>query len=346
MNNNILIVGGVPYRNHPKSIGGTTVLLKNLIQYCRNNNINYCLVSTNKYYGCFAFVRNYLSMLYNVILNIYSSKVLMVNLSSLRGTYLIYPVLFLIAKIWRKKIVFRMFAGNLKSYLLNRPLLRMYIVYFLKRSDLALFETKELIKYFNGFNVNTAWFPNVRERIGIAKTEEEMSKYQKKFVFMAHVKKEKGVQELIDCFKQLSKEYKIDIYGQLVDFKKEELQMDNLSYQGLLQPKDVFNTLKKYDCLILPTYWKGEGYPGIIIESFSLGVPCIATDWGGISEFVEEGINGFLIPPKNVYALIDAIKKFDVVDHLMLSQNAINTFEHNFNSDIVNDRIINRILSL
>lgn len=346
MNNKLLLIGGVLDTKRLQTIGGTTVLMDNLIQYCEKHEIQYGIVPTNKYSGFLAAVRNYVSMICNTFRNLSDSQIIMVNISSLKGTYLLYSGLFLIAKLWRKKIVFRMFGGNLKSYLIRRPILQTIVVFFLKRSDLVLFETKELIQYFNQYNIKTAWFPNARKRNGTPKTEEEMKRYRKRFVFMAHVKKEKGIEVLIESFKKLSKDYTVDIYGLLVNYKKEDLQGDNYCYRGQLNPRDVFRTLKKYDGLILPTYWRGEGYPGIIVEAFSVGVPCIATDWGGIPELIEDGKNGFIVSPKNVDALVDAIYKFDRINHLELSQNAIETFDEKFNSETVNNRILNMIYSL
>ena len=344
MKNSLLIIGGIPYRHRPETIGGTTVLMENLIQHCDIHGIKYRLIPTNKHTGRLAFARNYMSMLYNYIRNISPSSVVMVNISSLKGTYLIYPILFLIAKLWRKKIVFRMFAGNLKSYLSCRPILQKIVVFFLKQSDIAFFETKELIEYFNKFKIKNAWFPNVRQQKAAPKTEKEMKTYHKKFVFMAHVKKEKGIEELLECFKQLPQEYTVDIYGQLVDYQTKNLQGSNFNYQGILQPQEVFKILKSYDCLLLPSY--REGYPGIVIESFAMGIPVIATSVGGIPEIVENGHNGFIIPPKDAVALAKAIKDFDNANHLELSQNALESFKENFDSETVNSRIIKIMFSL
>lgn len=51
-----------------------------------------------------------------------------------------------------------------------------------------------------------------------------------------------------------------------------------------------------------------EGYPGIIIEAYSVGVPAIATNVGGIPEILEEGETGFIIEPMQVSALEKTIK--------------------------------------
>jgi N,N'-diacetylbacillosaminyl-diphospho-undecaprenol alpha-1,3-N-acetylgalactosaminyltransferase len=45
------------------------------------------------------------------------------------------------------------------------------------------------------------------------------------------------------------------------------------------------------------------------MEALSMGVPIVTTDVVGCRETVDEGINGFLVPPYNVLALSEAIKK-------------------------------------
>ena len=345
-NKPIIIVGGIPYPNRPSTIGGTTVLLRNFLDYCKDNSIPHIIVSTNKHDGKLAFLRNYFSMVANILANISKAQTIMVNISSLKGTYLIFPLILLIAKIFRKKIAFRMFAGNLKYYLSNRTTIRKFIIFCLKRTDIAFFETKELIEYFSAFKIKTAWFPNARKREADKKSDEEINNYQNRFAFMAHVKKEKGIDELIAAFKKLPKKYSVDLYGTVVGYDIKYLQGENYHYKGLLQPSDVFKTLRDYDALILPTHWQGEGYPGIIIEAFSIGVPCISTYWGGIPEIVANGQNGFLIQPGDIDALVAAVKNFDNADHLRFAHNAIRSFEDNFDSDCVNSRIINTLNAL
>jgi glycosyltransferase involved in cell wall biosynthesis len=48
---------------------------------------------------------------------------------------------------------------------------------------------------------------------------------------------------------------------------------------------------------------KSDNFPNTILEAFACGKPVIATDVGGISEQIDEGGSGYLIPPSDVSAM-------------------------------------------
>jgi len=58
----------------------------------------------------------------------------------------------------------------------------------------------------------------------------------------------------------------------------------------------------------LPTYYQ-EGIPKALIEAAACGRPLIATNVPGCREIVQEGVNGFLIPPRDPAALAEAVVK-------------------------------------
>ncbi|MDD1651471.1 MAG: glycosyltransferase family 4 protein [Methanomicrobiales archaeon] len=50
-----------------------------------------------------------------------------------------------------------------------------------------------------------------------------------------------------------------------------------------------------------------DGTPVSLLEAMSSALPCIATDVGGVPEWIRDGENGLLIPPRNPGALAGAI---------------------------------------
>jgi glycosyltransferase involved in cell wall biosynthesis len=69
--------------------------------------------------------------------------------------------------------------------------------------------------------------------------------------------------------------------------------------------KDVVNLLQSSDVFVLPSL--AEGFSLSIVEALAAGRPVVATRVGGAAEIIEEGRNGFLVPPGDVPALAEAI---------------------------------------
>jgi glycosyltransferase involved in cell wall biosynthesis len=70
--------------------------------------------------------------------------------------------------------------------------------------------------------------------------------------------------------------------------------------------KDVPHILAASDLFVLPSYLR-EGIPRVLLEAAAMGLPLITTDSPGCNEVVEEGVNGFLVPPRDPVALGEAI---------------------------------------
>jgi glycosyltransferase involved in cell wall biosynthesis len=68
---------------------------------------------------------------------------------------------------------------------------------------------------------------------------------------------------------------------------------------------DVPELLGASDLLILPS--ESETAPLTILEAMAAGLPVVATDVGGVSEAVEDGVTGILIRPRDARAIVDAV---------------------------------------
>ena len=109
-------------------------------------------------------------------------------------------------------------------------------------------------------------------------------------------------------------------WGELTETVKKELQ---IYLKGVLNSEEVSEVLKASDVLLLPTWYEGEGYPGVIIEGYGFGVPCITTNWINIPEIVDDGHSGILIPPNDKTALKEAILSINQTNYKSLSEGAI-----------------------
>ena len=134
-----------------------------------------------------------------------------------------------------------------------------------------------------------------------------------KFVFVGRISKGKGINEILEAINILSQTqtyFEVDFYGPIEE--NFDLETDKSKYCGFLNfqnfPEKAYSKLSEYDCMLFPTYWKGEGFPGVIIDAFVAGLPVIATDWNMNTEIIEEGINGFIIEPKSPRELADKMQ--------------------------------------
>ncbi|MHA2216763.1 MAG: glycosyltransferase family 4 protein [Candidatus Hodarchaeales archaeon] len=79
---------------------------------------------------------------------------------------------------------------------------------------------------------------------------------------------------------------------------------DVIIFTGYRQ--DMPQVMKAIDLLVCPSLT--EALPIVILEAMAMAKPVIGTDVGGISEAIVNGENGFLIPPKDVDALISTLQ--------------------------------------
>jgi glycosyltransferase involved in cell wall biosynthesis len=75
------------------------------------------------------------------------------------------------------------------------------------------------------------------------------------------------------------------------------------------QPREaVFELLHAADAALLSSSW--ENFPHMVVEALAVGTPVVATATGGVSEIVDDGQNGLLVPPDDPEALASAIRAF------------------------------------
>lgn len=167
---------------------------------------------------------------------------------------------------------------------------------------------------------NVVYFPNYRDETNeVIKIGVKNSVYCK-FVFYSRVILEKGIFEAIEAIQVLNKsgndKYTLDIYGPVEESFKEILEnkikdIPNVTYHYPLEQGEILTTLNKYDALLFPTYYKGEGFPGAILEAFMAGVPVIASRWKFNEEIIEEGKTGLFCEHHSAESIIKCIKKLN-----------------------------------
>ena len=137
-----------------------------------------------------------------------------------------------------------------------------------------------------------------------------------KILFPSRIIKEKGLSETISaCNIILKQGYKIELLiageidlGNRSSFTKKEIKdFGKYNYIKFLgHVKDMYKIYLSSDIVILPS-WR-EGLSKTLIEASSMKKPIITTNVPGCRDIIEHGINGLLVPKKDIEALALAIR--------------------------------------
>ncbi|MBM3251444.1 MAG: glycosyltransferase family 4 protein [Candidatus Omnitrophica bacterium] len=95
---------------------------------------------------------------------------------------------------------------------------------------------------------------------------------------------------------------------------------------------DVYDLLQMFDIVCLASLYEGMGR--VLLEAQAAGRPVVATKIGGIIDVVKDNKTGFLVPPKDVNALAEAIIKLAQDHHLrrQMSEEARRFVDYRFSS--------------
>ncbi len=340
----VLFFANIPLLKEPRSIGGATVLAKNILDFIAlapRVQVSHQQIRT--------FWRNKLQLIdYFFWIFRFPFVARGYDVISFHGTkdlhFTIAPLLWLWAKFLNKRTIYHFFGGNFMEQYEALPKTFQFILKnTVLKSDTVFFETKQLMDYFEKKDIkNSRWLPNARKPANFRKAT---NYFERKFVFISRVVPQKGITEIVEAAALLPKDYTIDIYGPIDDrhYENSVFKNSTVNYKGILRPDEIETTLSQYNVLLLPSYFEGEGYPGIIIESLARGIPVIATQWKALPEVITDGYNGILVPIKDAEALAQAICQFNEYNYTEYSENALKSFE-NFNSEVVFNRIVESYL--
>ncbi|WP_315349326.1 glycosyltransferase family 4 protein [Hoylesella saccharolytica] len=137
------------------------------------------------------------------------------------------------------------------------------------------------------------------------------------FIFIGRIVADKGMNELAGCMRRLKTKYpfcKLILVGTfesaldpLTEDNENFFKTDsNIRFVGF--QTDVRPYMLAADTLVFPSY--REGFPNVVLQAGSMGLPAIVTDINGCNEIIIDGKNGKVIPPKNEMALFQMMQYF------------------------------------
>ena len=157
------------------------------------------------------------------------------------------------------------------------------------------------------------------------------------FLYFGRLSSEKGVETLINAFKELP-----DIRLMIVGTGEEETRLkelaasfNNIEFKGYKQGDDLKRIISDASFIIVPSEWY-ENNPMTIIEGYMQGVPVIGSAIGGIPEIIENGKTGYTFTCRDRNDLIAKIKKasgLSDAEYAQMSISARQFADNNFNEE-------------
>jgi glycosyltransferase involved in cell wall biosynthesis len=176
------------------------------------------------------------------------------------------------------------------------------------------------------------------------------------FLMQGRLLKDKGVEEYFEVAKQMKSKY-----GERVEFQilgllnynnptsiksnqmREWIDQGYINYLG--RKDDVREVLQQVHCVVLPSYYR-EGVPRSLIEAAACGKVIITTNHPGCRDVVDADKNGYLVEPKNLTSLMQAVEKMFLLsktDYKEMCLYSRNKAEKEFDEKIITDIYIQSI---
>jgi glycosyltransferase involved in cell wall biosynthesis len=162
--------------------------------------------------------------------------------------------------------------------------------------------------------IPTGYVPHLGSSDGDIRRELSLAPGARVIGVAAVMRKEKALEVMLDAHALLAArvdDVHLVIAGDGPCRPELQRQIERLGIQGsvhLLGPRhDVDQILKGVDVGALSSDW--EGSPLFVFECRAAKVPVVATAVGGVTELVQTGRTGLLVPPRDPGALADAIER-------------------------------------
>jgi glycosyltransferase involved in cell wall biosynthesis len=254
-------------------------------------------------------IREYFRLAFIILINIYKADVIHSRGPSHSAIITVFYSLF-----FRNKIYWHKYAGN----------------WIRKDDPLSYSINKLLLKKAKGtiVTINGCW-PDQPDHVisyeNPCLTEQERNEGREilmskdfsgalDFAFIGQLTESKGVGRIIEAFKILSKEPRIGflhIAGDGADRSRyETLALEagiRCKFYGFLPKDEVNKILIKSHVLLLPS--ESEGFPKVVAEGSNYGCIPVVSDVSCLDQYIENNINGFILPALDVYGLVLSIKE-------------------------------------
>ncbi|MTC30473.1 glycosyltransferase [Providencia alcalifaciens] len=167
------------------------------------------------------------------------------------------------------------------------------------------------------FSANTYQFVDLMSENIFSNTSLEHIKNfhstQLTLTFVGRLVEDKGIFDLLSVMTKIPSNIKLNIVGcgssyeNVLDFIKKHKLENRIIVHGQLAFTELDRIYRTTDLTIVPSNNYYEGFPRVIMESWSYGIPVIVSNVGGVAAFVKDNVNGFIFKAGDIAKLEELI---------------------------------------
>jgi len=259
-------------------------------------------------------------------------------------------VALLVGKLYRKPIVLTIHGSDI-NVLNKKFLLKLMNRFILSKVDNIIAVSpalKEKVIEMGILQEKLWYIPNGVDPNEFCPALDNFSIPQK-MLWVGRISKEKGLHILIKAMKEILKEVpqaqltlvgdgpeRRNIEQMIKDYQLEE----HIHLEGFRSHLEISRYFKISHIFVLPSI--REGFPLVILEALASGLPCVASDVGGVKAVIEDGVNGYLVSPSDAkdfsLKVVELMSNPDLMKEM--GENARKKIVDHYSWDSIADRTI------
>ena len=198
-------------------------------------------------------------------------------------------------------------------------------------------------------------------------TEQASQIFYFRCLFLAHCTEEKGIFDAIEAVALVNQKLKtknqalqvvLDVAGQFLSRDERQRFEDRIQEPDLIIPTEPSSCAVHYvgfanyekkiellsdaDCMLFPTYYRGEAMPGVILEALAFGLPVVTTNWRCVDQLLPTGAR-FSAPIQSPEMLAEQILQLLDFTHFLSLRNH---FKTNYSREMFLQRMREAFLSI
>ena len=354
MKNNILVISNM-YPSKDDPYYGTFVenFISDLKQYTTNSNIDLCTIKGRSYKivpKVYKYIKFYILIIYKLLF--FSYDLVYVHIITHAALPLRFVSLFkklpFVFNIHGEDLITqtslsRYFLKLITPLLIDSQLIVVPSIYFKTK-------VKTLLPMIPEHKIFVSASGGVKEYF-YTENRSQNNKYLR-IGYVSRIDRGKGWDTFIKAAKILKDRgliFDAQIVGRGTEIGKMndlllELQLGNVTYIGPVEYKSLPEIYRNFDLFIFPT--KLEESLGLVgLEAMACCTPVIGSKIGGLTDYIEDGKNGYFFETGNEFSLADIIHQYyykSDVEKKRLRENAYNK-ALSYRSDIVSCRLFKKL---